>query len=169
MTAPAASPASLLFPDLEQELATTRRFLERYPDGRADWQPHAKSMAIGRLASHVAELPALGGYVMTGDEYDFMKQQYQPTNLDSAAELVAHFDEQAGRLRAAITGADWAGIEREWTLRAGEHVIMRGPRGAVLRTLYFNHAAHHRAQLGVYYRMLDVPVPGTYGPSADEQ
>lgn len=163
-----ASPASLLYGDLEQELATTRRFLERYPDGKGSWRPHEKSMTLSRLASHVAELPRLGSIVATSDELDFAKGGYTPANADSAKELVAIFDEQAAALRAAIEAADFATLERPWTLRHGEHVIVSAPKAGLLRTLLISHIVHHRAQLGVYYRLLDVPVPGTYGPSADE-
>ena len=163
-----STPAPLLYPDVEQELATTRRFLERYPDGKGSWRPHEKSMTLSHLATHLAGLAKFGTLIITSDELDFAKSGPRSNDVDSAKELLALFDSVAGPARQAITGADFATLERSWTLRSGEHVIINGPRSAVLRTLMLNHIVHHRAQLGVYYRLLGIPVPATYGRSADE-
>ena len=165
---PTTNLASLLYGDLEHELAQTRRLLERYPEGKGDWQPHAKSMVLSRLAVHVAELPGLGPIVIETDELDFATSGYKPTPFSSAADLVAIFDRKVADLRRAIARIDLELLERPWTLRNGSHVILTQPKGALLRGLVINHIVHHRAQLGVYYRLLGVPVPGMYGPSADE-
>ncbi len=160
-------PSQLLYPDLEQELAKTRQMLERYPDGKGDWRPHAKSMTLGKLASHVAELPYLGVALLTRDEMEASERKRAPT-LDSAADLVKTFDPLAAELRQAADDIDLAGLEKTWTFRFGDRVILSAPRYVLMRGFVMNHLIHHRAQLGVYYRELGVPLPGMYGPSADE-
>ena len=172
MTAPAltaAAPAQLLFPDLAQELGTARRTLERVPADRADWVPHDKSMSLGRLAAHVAELPGFGVAILGTDGMDFAKGEYVPLRFESTEQVLAVFDELAGGMRGMIEGAGWDELGKTWTLRSGDHVLVSGPKGALLRTWAMSHIVHHRAQLGVYLRLLGVPVPSTYGPSADEQ
>jgi len=161
-------PAQLLYDDLDTELALTRAFLQRYPDGRGDWRPHEKSMTLTRLATHVAELPNLGAAMLEADELDFAKRPYAPHLLDTAAELVAVFDTKADAARRAIGSADFAALARNWTLRQGDRVILSAPKKGLVRRLLISHLVHHRAQLGVYYRMLDVALPPSYGPSADE-
>ena len=163
------SPVQLLFPDLAHELATTRRVLERVPADRADWKPHAKSMSLGRLASHVAELPGFAGAIMGTDELDFAQGGYVPLPFESTAQVLAAYDERAGRMQALVADTDWDTLGREWVLRAGDRVILRSPKGALLRSFVLGHLAHHRGQLGVYLRLLDVAVPSVYGPTADEQ
>ena len=169
-TAPAwqnHNPADFLYSDLEQELAATRRVLERFPDGKGDWRPHEKSRTIGELATHVAELSGLGAMVLQASFMDVtQRQQLSPAN--SAAELLSIFDDRAARLRDAVASVDFEALEQPWSFRRGERVLVSAPRRAMMRTLYFNHIIHHRAQLGVYYRLLGVPVPITYGPTADE-
>ena len=162
------SPASELYPDLEDELATTRRMLERFPSGNNDWRPHEKSMTLGRLAAHVAELPQFGTMLITTNELDFAASGYKPTTYNTAAELLAVFDEKVKALRPVLMGADSATLASPWTMRDGEKVFFTRPKAHLVRQIMINHLVHHRAQLGVYYRMLDVPVPGSYGPSADE-
>jgi uncharacterized damage-inducible protein DinB len=164
-----AAPSQLLFADVAQEMRTTRRMLERVPADRADWKPHDKSMSLGRLAAHVAELPGFAIAIMAMDEMDFAKGQYVPVPFESTEQLLGVFDERAAQAQAAIASADWDALARTWTLRSGEHVILQGPKGTLVRTLVMSHLVHHRAQLGVYLRLLGVAVPGTYGPSADEQ
>ncbi|HZF68732.1 MAG TPA: DinB family protein [Gemmatirosa sp.] len=164
-----ATPAQLLFGDFEQEMAITRRVLERVPDGHAEWRPHEKSTSLGRLANHVAELPRLASSVAEAEEFDFAKTPYTPLALATTAEIVRQFDEETARMRARLEALTWQDVGTPWTLRAGDHVILSGPKGQVLRTLGLSHLAHHRAQLGVYLRLLGVAVPSVYGPSADEQ
>ena len=169
-TAPtAASPAQLLLPDLADELEITRRVLARVPADRADWVPHDKSMSLGRLAAHLAELPGFGIAILAGDGMDFAKGEYVPVRFESTEQALAVFDERAAAMRGAVEGAGWDDMGKTWTLRSGDHVILGGPKGVLLRTLAMSHIIHHRAQLGVYLRLLGVPVPRTYGPSADEQ
>lgn len=171
MTTPTASsePAALLYSDAARELATTRRVLERVPDGQSDWRPHEKSMTLGRLATHLAELPATAGVILGSDERDIAATGYTPRVLQTTVERLALFDENAAAMQQAIAAADWPAVERTWTLRAGDRILARGPKSALLRTIVLSHMIHHRAQLGVYLRLLGVPVPSVYGPSADEQ
>ncbi|HWG54009.1 MAG TPA: DinB family protein [Gemmatimonadaceae bacterium] len=154
-------------PDLEDELAATRRMLERYPDGRGAWRPHAKSRTLAQLASHVAALPNHGVRVLTSNEVDLAARAPQPPS-DTSAELLAAFDAAAGQVRAAVAASAETELDRTWTMRAGQQVLASGSKRLMLRRVMLNHLIHHRAQLGVYYRLLDIPVPGTYGPSADE-
>lgn len=153
--------------DLEYELAATRRVLERYPDGRGDWKPHEKSNSLASLALHVAGIPQLGTGILTTPELDVTTRPPQ-TPKDSAAELLAMFDAGTERLKAAVAATDAAALEERWTLRAGPQVLISESRAMLMRLMVVNHLIHHRAQLGVYYRLLDVPVPSVYGPSADE-
>lgn len=169
MTTPTGTPvAQTLYGDMEQELAITRRMLERYPSGHTDWSPHPKSMSLGRLAAHVAEIPGYGTMLLTTDEADFAKQPYEPKTYETAEELLAVFDAKAAEMRPLLAQADEAALAKPWTLRMGEQVFFTTPKVGLVRQMVISHLIHHRAQLGVYYRLLDVPVPGTYGPSADE-
>jgi len=161
------SPANLLYTDFEGELASTRRILERYPEGKVDWKPHDKSMALGALATHIAELPGLGAMLLEMDGVDIAAREHKAPASNSA-ELVKLFDTTAAKLRAAVANATYADLEKKWTLRFGDQVLLTGTRRELMRGLLMNHIIHHRAQLGVYYRLLGIPVPGIYGPSADE-
>jgi uncharacterized damage-inducible protein DinB len=171
MTAPTAPSASVLdthFDDLEAEFAATRRLLARFPAEQADWKPHAKSMSLGVLASHVATLPRFAMHMLAGDEHDMATTPYVPWVARTREELLATFDEAAAAARAAVAGAATERMGDRWTLRMGAQVFINDRRGKVLRQHLVSHAAHHRGQLTVYYRMLGVPVPGLYGPSADD-
>ena len=163
--------ATTVFADLEHEINGTRRMLERYPAGKDDFTPHPKSFTLAKLATHVASLPLLGSMAMEDPELDFASGKFQqpvPATMDAAG-LVALFDREWGKLKALLAATDDAAMTTPWTLRSADHVIFTMPRVAVVRSLVVNHLIHHRAQLTLYYRMLDVPVPGLYGPSADEQ
>ena len=164
-----SSPVEFAFPDLEQELSATRRLLERFPDGRGDWRPHEKSMTLAQLASHIAELPMLTHAMVDGDSWDMAATPYKPIHADTREGLLAIFDGWADRLRTALGATDAAALERTWAMHAGERVFFSGKRGPLVRRMGLTHLAHHRGQLTVYYRLLDVPVPGLFGPSADEQ
>lgn len=167
-TSPPGGPADILYTDLENELRTTRRMLELFPAGNNDWRPHEKSMTLGRLAAHVAELPQYGTMIMTTDEMDFATSGYKPTIYDTAEELLVTFDEKVKALRPVLAAANASALASTWTLRNGEQVFFTRPKGDLVRHMMINHLVHHRAQLGVYYRMLGVALPGSYGPSADE-
>lgn len=164
---PASSGLGEAFADLDQELASTRKILERFPDGKGDWQPHKKSRTIGQLAAHVAQLPGLGASILTQDHLDAGTRPVAPA-LGTAAELVAYLDKNVEALRDAIASTSADDLGKTWSLRAGDKVFVSAPRRFLLRPMLINHLIHHRAQLGVYYRLLDVPVPGIYGPTADE-
>ena len=169
MTAPTPSVLDLHFDDLEQELAATRRLLERFPAEHADFKPHEKSMSLAVLASHGATLPTFAQVMLATDEHDFAATPYNPEVGRTAEALVAMHDRAAASVREALAGATPERMGERWRLRAGDQVFIDDRRGKVLRQNLVSHIAHHRGQLTVYYRLLGVPVPGMYGPSADEQ
>jgi uncharacterized damage-inducible protein DinB len=154
--------------ELRQEAATTRRLLERVPEDKLEWRPHEKSMTLGRLAGHVAELPSLLRPLLGADELDFAASDYKPFNVTSVAELLEKFDKNIAAGVEGLKGLDDSRALDNWRLRSGDHVIFEGPRAVVMRGLVLNHVVHHRGQLSVYLRLLDVPLPSIYGPSADE-
>ncbi|HEY0036282.1 MAG TPA: DinB family protein [Longimicrobium sp.] len=165
MTAPSLKQTALA--DLEQELATTRRVLDRVPDEHLDWKPHAKSWSLGALATHLATIPTYGTAILGQDELD--ASTLPPNTLAaSREELLRRFDENVAGLRGLVATTDDDALARTWTFRSGEQVIFQQSRTALLRMLVVSHMVHHRAQLGVYLRLLDQPVPSVYGPSADE-
>jgi uncharacterized damage-inducible protein DinB len=154
--------------ELQQEAKTTRRILERVPEGSFDWKPHDKSMSLGRLAGHVAELPSLIVPALTQDELDFAAGTYQPFLPSSTAELLEKFDGNIDKAVELLGGQTDERMGESWRLGSGEQTFFNGPRAAAVRVLALNHVVHHRGQLSVYLRLLDVPVPSIYGPSADE-
>jgi len=166
-TASAESTVALLYPELDRELDKTRRMLERFPDGNAGWTPHQKSKPLDALASHIAVLPRHGARLIETDEMDVATRP-KPPLASTAGDLLALFDESVAALRHALPRASAELLERPWTMRMGTRVLFTSPRRELMRDMLISHLVHHRAQLGVYYRLLDVPVPGTYGPSADE-
>ena len=160
---------ALLFPDLEGELATTRRMLERVPNGNNEWRPHAKSRTLGDLATHLAQLPGFGLMMCTRDEFDGLAPRPPEPRFSDSAERVRFFDELSTQLRGRLQQMTWDQANARWKLRLGDKVVLNVPRTQVIRTVFITHSAHHRAQLGVYLRMLDTPVPWSYGRSADEE
>ncbi len=160
-----------LLMEFDRECATTRKVLSRVPADRYSWRPHAKSYSLGQLANHVASLPHwVGGSLLPG-EFDLAKGAADggtPKEPASAEGLMKTFDESAASAKAAMAQLDDARALEAWTLRHGAKVIMEMPRIAFVRTILLNHGIHHRGQLSVYLRLLDVPVPSIYGPSADE-
>jgi uncharacterized damage-inducible protein DinB len=154
--------AEMQLQDFDMEMAMTRRTLERVPDDKGEYKPHEKSMAMGRLAMHVATLPRFGTTILTTPSMDMASpnQKWPDMTFVSREKLLAAFDENAAAARAALAA--------NWKFSFGDHVISNGPRSLAFRHMFFNHLIHHRAQLGVYLRLNDVPVPGVYGPSADE-
>jgi|SRR6185503_7242988 len=161
------SAAAFLYADFPLEHASTRRMLERFPNQHASWRPHERSRTLAELATHVADIPNRGTMVLTNDSVDVMQRQPVAPVADVEA-LLAHFDAARGQLDAALAIADFATLEEPFTMRRGDQVLVSSPRRLLLRTMVASHLGHHRAQLGLYYRMLGVPVPGMYGPSADE-
>lgn len=160
---------ALLFPDLESELATTRRMLERVPNGNNDWRPHAKSRTLGELATHLAQLPGFGLLMATRNEFDGLAPRPPEPRFTTSAERVRAFEELSAQLRAILRQMTWDQANARWKLRLGDKVVANAPRAEILRTVFVTHSAHHRAQLGVYLRLLETPVPWSYGRSADEE
>ncbi len=155
--------------EFDREMATTRRILERVPMEKEDWTPHQRSTKLGELASHVARNARNTGLVLTSDELDFAttdRSAWGP--LHTREELLTAFDANVASSRAALAAATDEQLAGKWTLRWGDRIIFSEPRTLVHRFFSMNHLIHHRAQLGVYLRLLDVPLPGSYGPTADE-
>jgi uncharacterized damage-inducible protein DinB len=160
-----------LLPEFDHEMANTRRVLERVPDDRLDWRPHPKSWTMGALATHLATLPSWTVETINRTELDVApegKPPERPVEAKSRQELLERFDNHLAAARSALTGATDAALFQNWTLLAGGKPLMSLPRAAVLRSFVLSHTIHHRAQLGVYLRLNDIPVPAIYGPSADE-
>jgi uncharacterized damage-inducible protein DinB len=162
------SPAQLLYPDLSREFALTRRVLERVPDEDIEWAPHEKSTRIGRLATHLSQLPNFAVQILTTTELDVTVTKWPMDTMGTTTERLAHFDELTRDVQRRIERVDWPTLRESWVLRAGEHVILSEVKSTLLRSFVLSHMAHHRAQLGVYLRLRGVAVPGVYGPSADE-
>ena len=154
--------------ELEHEAVATRKMLERVPDGEFDWQPHAKSMRLGQLASHIADVPNWIRATVTMEELDFAQNNFQPKEMRSATDLVNYFDQSLGDALEVLRTASDDDLMKSWRLRNGEKIFFEMPRVQVLRSMVMNHLIHHRGQLSVYLRLKDVPLPGAYGPSADE-
>jgi uncharacterized damage-inducible protein DinB len=169
MTAPAnRSPVELMFADFAPEHASTRRVLERFPDGKGDWRPHEKSRTLAELATHVAGVLNSGTVMLQTDSADLATRTPQAP-LHTARELVEHFAAASATFDAALAAMTFEQLDGTWTMRRGDLVLVPPtPRRILLRRFTMSHLVHHRAQLGVYYRLLGVPVPAVYGPSADE-
>lgn len=159
--------SSLLLPEFDQEMKVTRTTLERVP-AKPDFQPHAKSMKLSQLAPHVAELGGFGLTVLTTPEMDFSNESYKPLPFESAEQLVKVFDEHVAKVRSALESTPDSAWSGPWRLAFGGKTIFQGSRFLAYREMFLNHVVHHRAQLGVYLRLNGVPLPATYGPSADE-
>ena len=163
--------AQSMLPEFDQGMAQTRRTLERVPEDRMDWAPHGKSMTAGALATHIANLPTWVGMTLGADRFDMAPPGEKPPRAEPAespAAAVETFDRNVTEARAALDAADDATLTAPWTLLSGGRTLFTMPRVAVLRSFFLNHLIHHRAQLTVYLRLCDVPVPALYGPSADE-
>jgi uncharacterized damage-inducible protein DinB len=156
-----------LLNELKEEAATTRRVLERIPAETFAWKPHEKSMTMGQLSAHVADMFSWLPATVETDEMDFANGYEQP-NPATTEELTALFDKNVAAAAASLQNVEDAAFMQNWTLRNGEEVYFTMPKIQVLRGMVMNHIVHHRGQLSVYLRMNDIPVPGLYGPSADE-
>lgn len=160
-----------LLPEFDNEMANTRKTLERVPHEKFDWKPHEKSMAMGGLATHLSNIPTWVIYTIDQDSLDLAPEgkPLPPAELaQSTEDLLTSFDVNVAKARAAIAGASDADLFKPWTLMTNGNALLTLPKIAVLRSFVMNHLIHHRAQLGVYLRLNDIPVPSIYGPSADE-
>jgi uncharacterized damage-inducible protein DinB len=158
-------------PEFDMEMANTRKVLDRVPEDKLDWRPHPKSSTLGALATHVATLPGWTVETFGRDELDIVpdgKEYQPPQEARSREELLARFDAGVTAGRAALASASDASMFQNWTLLKGGQKILTMPRAAVLRGFVLSHIIHHRAQLGVYLRLNDIPLPAIYGPTADE-
>lgn len=159
----------LIVGDAMHELATTRRILERLPEEYMTWKPHVKSMTLGGLATHLINLLNWQIAIFLYPEFDLSTVPLRREALERREEVLEEFDANVAKLEKLLAECDDKSLGEEWTLRNGDHTILHQPRAIALRTFGLSHMVHHRAQLGVYLRLLDVPVPGIYGPSADEE
>ena len=155
--------------EFKQELANTRKVLERVPAVHFNWKPHEKSMSLLKMASHIADMARWATITVQQDELDFSKPYPKPPEINTTEELLAFFDQVKVEALAALVNTKEETLQENWTLRNGEQVIFTMPKAVVLRSMVFNHIIHHRGQLTIYLRLLDVPIPGLYGPSADER
>lgn len=160
-----------MLPEFDYEMANTRKTLERIPDDKFDWKPHDKSMTLGGLATHLANIPTWATRAIYRDSFDMVLQGDLPLRQPQAksrSEILDTFDKNVTEARVAIAGASDEDLMGKWALLSGGKTVMTLPRVAVLRSFVMNHSIHHRGQLTVYLRLNDLPVPGLYGPSADE-
>jgi uncharacterized damage-inducible protein DinB len=160
--------SQVLLPEFDNEMKSTRRALERVPDEKFDWKPHEKSMAMGRLAGHLAELPGFAVAIIGTDGMDLDKGEYKPAMATNRAQVLEAFDKNVAAAREAIVGATDDHLRQPWHLIYQAKKIFDAPRAAALRGMMMNHLVHHRGQFTVYLRLNGVAVPAIYGPSADE-
>ena len=158
----------LLVQTFEIEFSMTRRILERVPDHLADWTPHPKSMPMGKLARHVADLPAIITLCLTTEGFDIAAPPPPDAANTDPKSVLTTFDEAATKARATLAAAQDADLFQPWTMSVGDRVLGTNPRGITLLHTCLGHLAHHRAQLGMYLRLNNLPVPPVYGPTADE-
>jgi uncharacterized damage-inducible protein DinB len=155
--------------ELKQEAATTRKILKIVPLEKGDWKPHAKNFSLLQLATHVAEIPSYLTMTISQDELDFAKSNYKPPVPASSAELLSIFEKNVKNAEDSLIHCSDEEMQKNWTMRSGDQIFFSSPKVSVLRNLCLNHLVHHRAQLGLYLRLLDIPIPGSYGPSADDK
>ncbi len=163
------STSELLLPEFDAEMKTTRTMLERVPYDKKDFAPHAKSMTMEKLAPHLAELPGFGLTILTTPELDFSNAPSRARPPFEPAGLLKFFDEGAAKTRAALAALPDSAWTNNWKLSFQGKTIFNGQKFLAYRQMFLNHLVHHRAQLGVYLRMNDKPLPATYGPSADDR
>jgi uncharacterized damage-inducible protein DinB len=153
--------------ELTLEATVTRRYLESVPFDKSEFQPHEKSEKLGRLAIHIAEIIAWWKSCVEDDHLDFIN--FEPKEITSTSELLSFFDNLLAEAQKALFDVNDAEFEKDWSMTYGEEILFTLPKKQVARIFCMNHLVHHRAQLGVYLRLLDIPVPATYGPSADDE
>ncbi|MDR3609148.1 MAG: DinB family protein [Ignavibacteriaceae bacterium] len=161
--------SEMFLEELKQEAAITRKILERVPLEKGDWKPHVKNFSLLQLATHVAELPTYLSTTINTDELDFAASNYKPEYPTTSKELLATFEKNLKNAQEALKNCSDEKMQKNWTMRSGDTIFFSNPRVSVIPGMCLNHMVHHRAQLGVYLRLLDVPVPGSYGPSADDK
>lgn len=163
--------AEVLLQDYDIEISNTRRTLERVPEGKNDYKCHDKSMPLGKLAMHCATLPLFGYYIVEDEGMDLAapKRPHVPLEFTTREAALKQLDESAAKCRASLAAASDEHMSRQWKFTYGDQLISDSARSLCFRQMFFNHLIHHTAQLGVYLRLNDIPVPGLYGPSADEQ
>lgn len=159
---------AMLLPEFEHEAALTRKTLERVPADKFGWKPHEKSYTLKELARHLAEIPGWVSVSLDREVFDLDTDAPERIEPTTTQELLDLFDRGVAAARKALSGAGADVLQESWSLKAGGHVVLTMPKAAVVRSFVMSHSIHHRAQLGVYLRLLDVPVPSVYGPSADE-
>lgn len=157
-----------LLAELVHEAQTTKKFLALVPSDKLDWAPHEKSMKLGPLAQHIAEIHGWAKEIIAADELDFATMEYKPEPIKDANDAVARMEKGLAVSKDLLSAASNEDMGKPWTMRQGEQIFFTLPKQVVYRTWVLNHIIHHRAQLGVYYRLLGIAVPGSYGPSADE-
>jgi uncharacterized damage-inducible protein DinB len=160
-----------LVPEFDHEMGTTRRVLDRVPEDEFAWRPHEKSMTLGQLAGHLANLPYWGRMILEGTSYDLSAPGNERRNAPPASRvaLVQEFDDKVAAARAVLVKMTDPELMVYWTLKHGDHEVFTMPRISVVRGFFLNHSIHHRGQLTVYLRLKNVPLPPIYGPTADEQ
>ncbi len=164
--------SAAMLPEFDMEMAGTRKTLERVPDDKFDWKPHPKSATVRQLAVHLALFPSWMIDTLNKTSFDYAPEggePYKPPEVKSRQDLLEIFDRDVAKAREALQAASDAELMATWSLLAGGKTVFAMPRIAVLRGMVMNHMIHHRAQMGVYLRLNDIPVPALYGPSADEQ
>ena len=157
-----------LIMEFEHEAQTTRKHLERLPEDKLDWQPHEKSFTARGLASHIVDLVRLSDFIFTTDEFDFDPATYKPYQATSVADLLKTFDDNVANCKQAMASVTDEKVMQSWRFKIMDKVRFEKPRAAVFRDFALSHLIHHRGQFSVYLRLLNVPVPGSYGPSADD-
>lgn len=160
--------SQVLLVEFQQEAANTRKLLALVPTDNLEYKPHEKSMSLGRLSIHVAEIAGWWKECLINDELDFAKEDFTPKVFETNAALLAYYDDLVSKAETILHEVADEEFSKPWTMRNGEQIYFTMPKAAVVRTWCLNHWYHHRAQLGVYLRLLNIPVPGVYGPSADD-
>ncbi|HEV7218905.1 MAG: DinB family protein [Terriglobales bacterium] len=163
------SVSELLLIEFDEEMKKTRTALERVPLDKKDFKPHPKSAALSKLAPHIAQLAGFGLTILTTPEFDFAQGNLKPLQFESIAQLTSALDDGAAKVRTALQNTKDEAWRDNWKLSAGDKTIFKGSRFLAYRQMFMNHLVHHRAQLGVYLRLNEKPVPATYGPSADDK
>jgi uncharacterized damage-inducible protein DinB len=159
-----------LLAELSHEASNSRKMLERVPEEHLAWKPHDKSMTLSRLTGHIAEIPGWGAVILGEDDFDMAAvSDFTPAQPESQQELLEVFDKNIDGFQKAAEGRTDEEMMAPWRLKNGETVLVELPRVAAVRGFVLSHITHHRGQLSVYMRLLDAPVPATYGPSADDQ